>query len=145
MIQDLSFYPDFRPNQGPSGEIKELLDDDLSGVQSKPGIYIIASTREKFLYPSGNKSKVLYIGKADNLKRRLREHKCHLSEAWDRPNDFWFYNRNNYMKAFGAHVYFYYGRQSQEAKEMEADFMHHFYEKYEAIPLCNGARSFSKR
>ena len=73
MKRDLLFIKDFRPIHGCDGETANLVDDDLSGIPAKDGVYIIASPQTKFVYPKGM-SKVIYIGKANSIRRRLKEH-----------------------------------------------------------------------
>jgi len=76
--QDLFFIKNFRPQQGcDSQEICDLKKDDLSNIPDCAGVYIITSFKTRFIYPEGT-SRIIYIGKSDNLKRRLKEHQRHL-------------------------------------------------------------------
>ena len=74
------FIKDFRPVYGYDKQIDNLEDDDLTDLPSKPGVYIIVSFKTKFIYPIGQ-SKVIYIGKTDNIQRRLKEHQRNLINA----------------------------------------------------------------
>lgn len=73
MKRDLVFIKDFRPVCGCNKPIDNLEENDLSELPSKPGVYIIVAFKTKFIYPIGQ-SKVIYIGKTDNIQRRLKEH-----------------------------------------------------------------------
>ena len=80
MKRELMFIKDFRPVYGYDKQIDNLEDDDLTDLPSKPGVYIIVSFKTKFIYPIGQ-SKVIYIGKTDNIQRRLKEHQRNLINA----------------------------------------------------------------
>lgn len=89
MKRELMFIKDFRPVYGYDKQIDNLEDDDLTDLPSKPGVYIIVSFKTKFIYPIGQ-SKVIYIGKTDNIQRRLKEHQRNLINAInDRFNECW--------------------------------------------------------
>lgn len=146
-LKNCQYSPAFRSKRGHDDEI--LLDDDgVSNIPNKPGVYIIVSEdRTKFVYPLG-RSSVIYIGKADNLHRRLLEHLKSLKYLEQYEED-WLTNgiqccpRYQYIKQFGAKVYTFHCLGKQDAKNLEADIIWKFYEKYRAIPVGNGARSFS--
>ena len=121
---------------------KDMSDDDLTDLPSKPGVYIIVSFKTKFIYPIGQ-SKVIYIGKTDNIQRRLKEHQRNLINAInDRFNECWHLDRYNYMRYHGAKVYYYTCRGYQESKDLESSIIESFYDRYGSIPVANGARSF---
>lgn len=145
MKRELSFIKDFRPIQGHDGEIVELLEcDDLQLHPAKEGVYIIVSHEQKFIYPNGQ-SKVIYIGMANSLRRRLAEHKTNLENLVNGEYaDRWYFDRYQYMKAFGAKVYYYCCQGAQDAKDLESMVLCSFYNRYHAMPVGNGARSFSK-
>jgi hypothetical protein len=93
---------------------------------------------------------VLYIGQADNLRRRLTEHLKNLDSIrddetymrghWHQPC-----SRYQYMKYYGAYVYtFHCLKNSQDAKNLESQILWKFYERYRSLPVGNGARSFRK-
>ena len=61
----------FRLTRGHDDELN-LTKEEIENVTTGPGVYIIVSAdNTKFVYPKGNSS-VIYIGKAENLRRRLR-------------------------------------------------------------------------
>lgn len=141
MKRDLLFIKDFRPKQGCDGEIANLEDDDLSEISAKGG-YIIASPQTTFVYPKGN-SRVIYIGEANSIRRRLKEHQTNLRNAKnDLQDECWGYDRYNYMKYHGAKVYYYLCQGKQVSKNLESDILGMFYDKFGAMPVGNGARSF---
>ena len=78
MILELSkFLEDFRE---PDGLIKDIYDrDEYLKIPKKSGAYIFLSSSQKFIYPNG-KSRVIYIGKGDNLFNRLYGHKNAFSK-----------------------------------------------------------------
>ena len=148
MIRNLNFLTGFRPKKGCSAEIKDLRTDNLDNkALLQGGVYIICSEKEKFVYPKGL-SKVMYIGKADELYQRLKNHQKQCWKAADIFNKVttdWVYDRYNYMHVFGARVYIYCNLGKQEAKELEAKCISDFYDKFGAKPICNGAWSFTNR
>lgn len=142
MKRDLWFIKDFRPIHGYDGEIANLVDDDLSEIPVKDGVYIIASPQTKFVYPKGM-SKVIYIGKANKIRRRLKEHQVNLRNAVnDLQDEWWRFDRYNYMKYHGAKVYYYLCQGKQASKNLESDILGMFYDRFGAMPVGNGARSF---
>ena len=153
MRRELSFLkccdysPTFRTKRGHDDEI--FLDEEgVSELSDTPGVYIIvAEDKTKFVYPKG-KSSVIYIGKADKLHQRLCQHLRELRELEAKENE-WLSNfqqcnpRYQYIKQFGGKVYTFHCLGKQDAKNLEADIIRKFYERYRAIPVGNGARSFS--
>lgn len=146
------FLKDFRQRQGAAGGF--ILDDE-NGIpeetKGRSGVYVIeAIDGSKYPYPKGN-SKVIYIGKADNLYTRFSHHRHRLQllihskgeygMADDEP---WVSSKYQYMYYNGAKVYYYKCLGKQEAKELEAIVMWAFYSKYRALPVGNGAKSYSK-
>ena len=105
----------------------------------------------KYTYPNGKKSPIIYIGKSDDLLRRLKdEHYIKgLKRLIDNPD--WGIDENKqlaskyqYMYYDGSHVDVFKCRGKQESKEMESMFLNQFYQKYRALPVGNGARSYGK-
>jgi hypothetical protein len=77
-VSDYSFP--FREIRGHDDELY-LNDSEIESVTTGAGVYIIVSEdKTKFVYPKGI-SPVIYIGKADNLRRRLKEHLSHLNDV----------------------------------------------------------------
>ncbi len=152
MKKHFPFLKGYRPIQGAEGGF--LLDDpeglpfDMEGYS---GVYIIETTDNfKFPYPAGN-SKVIYIGKADELRSRLSQHRHHLNRLNNSKGEWgmaeeepWVGSKYQYMYDHGDKVYYYKCRGQQEAKEEESRIMWAFYQKYRALPVGNGAKSYSK-
>lgn len=71
-----------------------LSKDEICNVTTGAGVYIIVSAdNTKFVYPKGS-SPVIYIGKADNLRRRLNEHLNSLENVRE-YEELWLKSRNN--------------------------------------------------
>ena len=150
MSRKFPFLHDYRPRQGAEGgfflDDKDGIPSDLKGFA---GVYIIeAGKRFKFPYPTGQ-SGVIYIGKADDLRSRLQDHRCILAQLQKdedygmAPNEPWVSSRYQYMLKYRARVYFFRCRRQQEAKEEESKIMWSFYKKYRALPVGSGAKSYS--
>ena len=126
--------------KGPLSVINNDYNFVIDNIEAKPGIYIIVSKKHKFVYPKGNSS-VIYIGKASNLKRRIKEHLNNLSKV--SPKEFWVYNRYNYMRMEGGfEIYYLTTIKNENPKYMESRAIEDFYDSFLAIPVGNGAFSF---
>lgn len=139
----------FRLTRGHDDELN-LTEEEIADVTTGAGVYIIVSgDNTKFVYPKGT-SPVIYIGKADNLRRRLREHLKNLrlvidSEEADMRNHYQPCSRYQYMKYHRSYVYtFHCLKSTQDAKNLESQILWKFYERYRSLPVGNGARSFKK-
>ena len=137
----------FRGMSGPD-KVFNLMDKNaLQDVPEIPGVYIIVATNgTKFQYPNG-KSSVMYIGMSKNLRERLREHfnntKNVTSELKLRKSmSYQCCSRYHYFRVFGTRVYVFTRRGPQNPKCQESFYLGKFYEKYLALPVGNGARSF---
>ena len=151
-MRKFPFLKDFRQRQGAAGgfllDAEEGIPSELGG---HAGVYVIEATDDfKFPYPKGN-SKVIYIGKADDLRARLKQHRHRLNQLIDTDGKYgladdepWVSSKYQYMYYHGARVFFYKCLGKQEAKELEARVMWSFYKKYRALPVGNGAKSYSK-
>lgn len=151
-----TFLPDFRPVRGTdaSFDLQEFEDKDFDCAIKKGdiGIYVISSTDgTKYTYPNGKKSPIIYIGKSDDLLRRLKDE--HYTKGlkrllddpdWGIDNNYQLPSRYQYMYYNGSHVDVFKCRGKQESKEMESLFLNQFYQKYRALPVGNGARSYGK-
>lgn len=149
-----NFIGDFRPLRGinASFDLRDFgkLDFDCPIKNGDKGIYIISSTDgTKYLYPNGKRSPILYIGKSDDLLRRLRDEHYYkgLKRLIDNP-DFGI-NENHqlaskyqYMYYNGSHVDVYKCLGKQESKNLESLFLNQFYQTYRALPVGNAARSY---
>lgn len=127
--------------------VGDLFNDNnlWENVPTSRGIYIICSNDTKFKYPKGE-SKIMYIGMSSNIRRRLKSHYKHYLEAKDDWNrcEIWISNKYNYMKAFGADVFFIKTTGNENEKYLESRALEGFYDRYYAIPVGNGAKSFRK-
>ena len=149
-----AFIPDFRPSLGPdiSFDLLDFQEEDFVCPIEKEeaGIYIISTTDgTKYIYPNGKSSPILYIGKSDNLLRRLRDE--HFSKGLKRLLDDPDYGiadniqiapRCQYMYYNGSHVDVFRCRGKLESKNLESLFLNKFYEEYRAIPFGKGSRSY---
>ncbi|MBE6175504.1 MAG: hypothetical protein E7146_00685 [Rikenellaceae bacterium] len=123
-------------------EIPDFDKVDLSAIEERPGAYIIVSQGQHFPYPDGE-SKIMYIGKSDNLKKRLSRHYKNYTDVCEFNHPPQHYpSRYNYMRAFGAKVYCFYTAGAQASKNLESFLIEAFAKRYGAIPVGNGARSF---
>lgn len=147
-LKTSNYSSSFREKQGPK-EINLLDENPFDEIADVPGVYIIASSdNTQFIYPKG-KNSVIYIGKSEHLIQRLKTHKRHLEFVMSNDenllrNRIQMFQRYQYMSSFGAKVFIYYCRKTQDAKEMESNILQRVYEKYRALPVGNGARSFSE-
>lgn len=148
-LKSSEYSPAFRKIRGHDDEI--FLDEEgVSSLPSCSGVYIIvAMDKTKFVYPNGLSS-VIYIGKADNSRRRLLEHLSSLNQQ-KRNDEDWLINhiqahsRYQYIKFHGGKVYtFHCLKSTQDSKNLESEIIWRFYEKYRSLPVGNGARSFGK-
>ena len=137
----------FRENSGPD-MVFDLMDNAvLDKVPEVPGVYIIvASDGTKFQYPKG-KSSVMYIGMSKNLFKRLSNHAKNTKKIAAELDDYRRMDcqcnpRYHYFREFGAKVYVFTRRGPQNSKCQESIYIGKFYEKYLALPVSNGARSF---
>jgi excinuclease UvrABC nuclease subunit len=145
MHKDLSFLKEFRSHDG---IVIDLLNDiEISTIPQKPGAYIMFSHETKFIYPEG-RSKVIYIGKSDNLYKRVYDHsKAALALKGIPKKDrkqYWHYSRYHFFLKFGCQIIWFTRRGSQNAKDLESDLIDYFYAKYHSLPIGNGAFSFRK-
>lgn len=147
-LKSSNYSSPFREKQGPDKEINLLEENPFQEIDDIPGVYIIASSDStRFIYPKG-KNSVIYIGKSEHLVQRLKTHKRHLELVMSNDEDLLrkrqqMFQRYQYMYSFGAKIFIYYCRRTQDAKGLESYFLHRFYEKFRALPVGNGARSFS--
>ncbi len=131
----------------PKGVIKyfseiESLDTALA---NEPGIYVIFSREQKFIYPNGQ-SRVIYIGKSDNIRNRMSVHfnayKRIKSMTKAEKIEYWRSYRYFYMDKFDAGIAWFTTRGTQTSKQLETKIMEFFYDKYLALPVGNGAYSY---
>ena len=149
-----AFLPDYRPRRGTdaSFDLRDFQDEDFicPVKRTDTGVYIISGDID-YIYPNGKKSPIIYIGKSDELLRRLKDE--HYTKGLKRllvdPDWGIKYNRQlpsryQYMYYNGSHVDVFKCTGIQESKNLESIILNQFYQKYRAIPVGNGARSFGK-
>jgi excinuclease UvrABC nuclease subunit len=121
--------------------------DDYLSIPRTPGAYIFASQKDKFLYPNGL-SKIIYIGKTTNLRRRIRTHMNVVLEIRNLKksdrNSYWYYQRHQYVAKYGGKIYYFSIKGLQDAKNLENRLIENFYDRYLALPVGNGAISYRK-
>lgn len=139
MKQFLQFLKGFRSTRGFDGEVEDLLEDNLTNLPPREGVYIITSHSKKFIYPWGE-SKVIYIGKSNSIRRRLNEH----HRAINRKSQDWDADKHNYMREYGASAVYYLTLGKQDSKNLESEILYRFFSKYGAMPVGNAARSFHR-
>lgn len=150
-----AFFPDFRPHSGvdASFDLRDFEDKDFECPikRGDVGVYIISSTKTKYEYPSGYESPIIYIGKSDDLLRRLKdEHFTKgLKRLLDDPefginDDIQLTPRYQYMYYHGSHVDVFKCKGNQDSKRLESILLNQFYKKYRALPVGNGARSYDE-
>ncbi len=119
----------------------------LSEIENRPGIYVIVGKRFKYPYPKGD-SGVIYIGTSENLHARLVTHIRKYKEALEdwKTNETWANSRYNYILAQEeTRVYVLYTHGEKKGKDLESRAIESFYDRYRAIPVGNGARSFREK
>ena len=88
---------------------------------------------------------------SDDLLRRLKEE--HFTKGlkrllndpdWGIENNQQLSSKYQYMYYNGSHVDVYKCRGNQDSKNLESLFLNQFYQKYRALPVGNGARSYEK-
>jgi excinuclease UvrABC nuclease subunit len=131
-------------------EIEELGDLEIlesEDIPEKKGVYIIVSTGTNFIYCKGD-SRVIYIGKSDNINKRIRSHQKHLltiKEMKEREKlEYWYYPKYHYMDRHGARVYYISAKGRKDAHNLERDIMEMFYDTHLSLPVGNAAFSFGK-
>ena len=79
----------------------DLLKDGVDAVPGTDGAYVLGTHGTMLTYPWGS-SPVFYIGKADDLKRRLSTHRKYILAAMDDHDEIYWWQRYQYGAAFGA-------------------------------------------
>ena len=151
-----AFMPDFRPTTGIDLSFDLLDFQDISFRTELPlangesGVYIISATHgTKYTYPNGKTSPIIYIGKSDDLLRRLRDEHYYKGLKRLLDNKDYGINENiqipscyQYMYYHGSHVDIFKCRGTQDSKNLESLILNQFYQKYRALPVGNAARSY---
>ncbi len=132
------FHLRFYDNRWFDGMI-DLLENDSSIITESSGAYVIGTSDGTMLtYPWGS-SPVFYIGKADNLKIRLLDHKKYINGAIEDHEEINWWPRYQYGAAYGASCVWYSCYGKQQPLNLEADLIQNFYDRYGSIPIANGA------
>lgn len=115
-----------------------IIESSCEKIPEKPGSYIIgASDNTKFIYPWGA-SPIYYIGKADNLNKRINDHYKYILRAIEDHEETNWWPRYQYGASFGAKVAWYTVRGKQNPNKLESDIITEFYNTYGSIPIANG-------
>lgn len=148
MNRNLTFLNNYLGYKRPQDRIYTAVDlfeepELIDTIQHKSGIYIIMSPTQKFVYPLGV-SPIIYIGKSNDLHRRLKEHIKYYKIAKEHWKDHsrWIYSRYNYIISFGGKVYYMHTQGRETNKALESKALEGFYDKFGALPVGNGAFSF---
>ena len=148
MNSNLTFLNNYLGFKRPQDRLYTALDlfeeqEQLDTIQHKSGIYIIMSPTQKFVYPRGTSS-IIYIGKSNDLHRRLKEHikYYNIAVAHWKDHSRWIYSRYNYIIAYGGRVYYLLTQGRETNKALESKALEGFYDKFGALPVGNGAFSF---
>ena len=99
------------------------------------GAYVLGTSWTMLTYPWGT-SPIFYIGKANNLRNRVVQHKRSILNARDNHDEY-FWPRYQYGAAFGAHVAWYSRRGPEDPQNVEAYLIEKFYDSFGAIPTAN--------
>lgn len=151
-----AFLPLFRPVRGTdaSFDLRDFASKDFYSPISRGdiGVYVISSTDgTRYTYPNGKKSPIIYIGMSDDLLRRLKDE--HFTKGlkrlmdnpdWGIEDNCQLASRYQYMFYNGSQIDVFKCRGKQDSKNMESMFLNQFYQKYRALPVGNGARSYGK-
>lgn len=126
----------FRPVCKQDVKIHFTAEDISSKVENRPGVYVIASPKTKFIYPKG-KSSVIYIEESTHLKTRLTTHLRKFYNVTDSDNEEEIlkthgssFQRYQYIKYHGGNnvsIYFFYCRGNQSSKNLEANIIARFF------------------
>ncbi len=112
----------------------DLLQWNKDDMPIGPGVYILLA-RQSFEYPRGS-SPVFYIGKADRLRRRLRQHKRGILRASGDRKHAIYLPPYEYGATFGANVAVIH---STEPQQTEFLLLAHFAKMYRSLPVANNA------
>ena len=118
-------------------DLLDLIDDGTDSVPDTGGAYVLGTSDGTMLtYPWGS-SPIFYIGKANNLRRRLRDHRKYIVGATEDHEERNWWPRYQYGAAFGADCAHYSRRGQQEPQNIEALLITSFYRTFGSIPAAN--------
>lgn len=140
----LFFIKSLRRN--PSDEIIDIEGDmNFQSIPKAKGAYLILSSKERFIYPSG-KSRVIYIGMSSDLRERIKSHIVNYDKLKGIPKNqrknFWYYSRYNYMVKYGSRIIWYTTKGTETPKSLESKLIEDFYSQFHSLPIGNGAFSY---
>lgn len=120
----------------------DLLEEEEDGVDAVPstgGAYVLGTSDGTMLtYPWGS-SPIFYIGKANDLHRRLSTHRKHICAAMENHDEDYWWQRYQYGAAFGADCAYYSRSGPQNVQNIEAELIESFYETFGSIPAANSS------
>ncbi len=125
---------------GPWTSFWEL--DQHNGVPTSGGVYfLLANLRTRFRYPVGSSS-VYYIGKADNIRRRLLNHLSgarDCEEAWRKRHDdrTRYYPKYQYAAAYADSYAWIPAWQGMTPRSLESWVIGDFIATHHAPPVGN--------
>lgn len=116
-----------------------LMQDGVDDVPSTGGAYVLGTSDGTMLtYPWGS-SPIFYIGKADDLKTRLRAHRKNIRGAMEDHEELYWWQRYQYGAAFGAHCAYYSRKGPENVQNVEAALIESFYLVFGSIPAANSS------
>jgi hypothetical protein len=129
----------FYSNRWPHGIIDLLGDTPLTNIPETGGAYILGSTDNiDFIYPWG-RSPIFYIGKAHNLRKRLRRHRRNILKVVEDHEETHWWPRYQFGASFGTTLAWFSTSGRQTPEGLEADLINQFYWVYGSIPVANGS------
>ena len=123
-------------DEWPDNGVIDLLSANVDGIPQKPGAYVLGTAGETMLTYPWATSPIFYIGKADNLQRRLTGHKRFTEGAREDYWEKWWWPRYQYGAAFGVSCVWYTSSTDSPAK-LEGSLVAKFYEHFGSIPVAN--------
>ena len=114
----------------------DLHTGSLDEVPASGGAYVLGATGAQLVYPWGV-SPIYYIGKADNLSRRLCEHQRLVTKCAEDCWTLYWRTRYQYGTAHGMVAVWYELQNDETAAVLESDLLERFYCQYGSIPVAN--------
>lgn len=116
-----------------------LEEDSIYEAPESGGAYILGTSDGTMLtYPWGS-SPIYYIGKADDLRERIRTHRNNIIRAEEDHDELYWWPRYQYGAAFGADCAYYSRRGTELPQNVEATLIRCFYEQFGSIPTSNSS------
>ena len=121
-----------------NGLIDLLNEEAENQLPETGGAYVLGASTTMLTYPWGT-SPIFYIGKANNLRARVIQHRTNILSARDDHDERYWWPRYQYGAAFGTHVAWYSRHGQQNPQNVEAHLIEKFYEVFGAIPTANSS------